>query len=294
MPGKIDDNFEDFVSNWDLFRGRLTIFLGAGASIGAKNKLGEDLPNAYALRNTLWQRFKHDGSTAFDPESLKLMSLEHAAAIIETKTGRTPMSEFLVEHFTCFLPLWQHVALANLGARSIFTTNYDELVELGYKSSSSLPPDIIYDDRQALSGRMPLYKPHGSLTYAHEPVGKGGLVITQFDYFEMISSYRKMISKAMGGFENSCVLLIGYSFSDMDIGAELYSIRQKNRGIPWYTVFPRDDHQVRKMYSNRLFINQINMDFEQFMTKLDNRVNFLPPELKNSRIKKLRAAGRIQ
>ena len=289
----MDDNFEDFVSNWNLFRGRLTVFLGAGASIGATNLLHQKLPNAYDLRNMLWQNFKHDPTSDFDPKSLGLMSLEHAAAIVEAKTGRTPMSEFLVERFSCDLPLWQHLALPHLDPRSVFTTNYDELVELGYKATPTLI-DVICDGRQPMAGRLPLYKPHGSLTHANQAVGKGGLVITQFDYFEMISAYRTMLSRAMGAFEASCVILVGYSFGDMDIGSELYSIRQKNKGIPWYTIFPRDDHQVRKMYSDRFNINQINMTFEEFLSELDGRVNYLPTDLKYNRINKLRAAGRIQ
>jgi hypothetical protein len=293
MPTVADDNFEDFVSNWDLFKARLTVLLGAGASMGALNARNEQLLNAYELRNELWLRFKHDGKSTFSPADLKLMSLEHAAAIVEAKTGRTPMSEFLVERFTCELPLWQHLALPYLDPKSIFTTNYDELVELGYKAAPPLL-DVICDGRSPMPGRTALYKPHGSLTHANQPVGKGGLVITQFDYFEMISEYRKMVRHAMGGFGSSCVVLIGYSFGDMDIGSELFAIRQGNKGIPWYAVFPRDDRQVRKMYSDRFNINQINMTFEQFMVRLDERVGFLPAAAKWENLATLRTAGRIQ
>ena len=63
--------------------------------------------------------------------------------------------------------------------------------------------------------------------------GVSGLVITQFDYFEMIADYRSMLRSAMTGFDNSCVLVVGYSFGDMEIGAQLYSMRKQNSGIPW-------------------------------------------------------------
>jgi hypothetical protein len=107
----VDSNFTNFVANWELFKNRLTIFLGAGASIGAKNRFGNELMNAYELRNSLWKKFKEtDRVRNFDPQSLRLMSLEHAAAIIEATTGRTPLLEFLIESFSCRLPLWQHLA----------------------------------------------------------------------------------------------------------------------------------------------------------------------------------------
>ncbi|HEY4940037.1 MAG TPA: SIR2 family protein [Rhizomicrobium sp.] len=279
--GITDNNFEDLVSNWPLFKDRMVVFLGAGASMGAKNLRGERLLNAYELRNALWEKFKHNPTSGlFNPEELRLMTLEHAAAIIEAKTGRVALSEYLVDAFSCDRPLWQHIALSFLSPRSMFTTNYDELVELGYRVRGGTILDVIPNDRDAYPNRTALYKPHGSLTHANQPVGKGGLVITQFDYLEMITEYRQMLQRSMTGFGNTCVIVIGYSFGDMDIGAELYSLRQQSKGIPWYAVFPRSDPQVRKMYSNRFGIEQIDATFEQFMQELDTRVSFIPEQYK--------------
>jgi hypothetical protein len=291
-----DSNFEDFIDNWQkLFRGRLVVFLGAGASIGARNKSDQSLLNAYELRNSLWEAFKwSDTGRPFDPAELRLMSLEHAAAIIEAKTGRTALADYLVERFFCTRPLWQHLVLPYLEPVSLFTTNYDELVEHGYKSYAGKILDIICEDRAPMPGWTPLYKPHGSLSHANQPIGKGGLVITQFDYLEMIVQYRSMLRRAMKDFDTACVLLVGYSFGDMDIGAELYSIRKQNDGIPWYAVFPRDDPQVRKMYSNRFRIEHINRTFESFLAEFDDRVGFIPEDLKHSRIGDLRSRGQIQ
>jgi hypothetical protein len=288
-----DDNFEDFVSNWPRFKDRLVIFLGAGASIGALNRHGKILPNAFHLRNELWKKFKTEGQGAFDPADLKLMSLEHAAAIIEAKTGRTALSEFLTDAFLCDLPLWAHLVIPYLKPRSLFTTNYDELIELGFKHTST-PFDVICGGRAPVPGRTVLYKPHGTLTHANQSVGSGGLVITQFDYFEMIADYREMLRRAMTGFDAACVLIAGYSFGDMDIGAELYSLRKQNSGIPWYTVFPRNDPQVRRMYSRRFAIEQINGTLEDFLAELDRRVDFVPPELKQANSNRLRESGVIQ
>jgi len=107
-----DENFEELVANWAIFRDKFVIFLGAGASIGAKNRDGDELLNAYELRNSLWEKFKHaDKSLPFDPADLKLMSLEHAAAIIESQTGRRAISDYLVQLFRCDRPLWQHAVL---------------------------------------------------------------------------------------------------------------------------------------------------------------------------------------
>jgi hypothetical protein len=287
-----DENFEEFVSNWTLFGNRLVVFLGAGASIGAKNRSGRPLPSAYELRNELWSKLKAN-DPKFDPTELRLMSLEHAAAIIEAKTGRTVLAEHLIELFRCDRPLWQHAALPYLQPKCIFTTNYDELIELGYKQHTG-QLDVVCNDRQPVSGQAALYKPHGSLSHANQPIGQGGLVITQFDYLEMIAEYRKMLRRSMTNFGGTCVLIVGYSFSDMDIGAELYKIRKDDAGIPWYAVFPRDDASVRKMYSKRFGVEQINRTFEQFLAELDDRIGFLPHKLKHHQIDTLRRAKIIQ
>lgn len=288
-----DDNMDEFASNWDTFRDRLVLFLGAGASIGAKNTAGDPLPSAYALRNDLWQRFKQPPGTILDPADLRLMSLEHASAIIEQKVGRDAIADFLMNTFQCDHPLWSHVALPYLKPKAIFTTNYDQLIELGYKHSAFLP-DVICDNRVPVHGQLPLYKPHGSLSHGNQPVGQGGLVITQFDYFGMIANYRSMLEKTINTFGRSCVLIIGYSFGDMDIGSELYRLRTQTAGTPWYTVFPRADPQVRGMYNSRLGIRQIARTFEDFVADLDVRVDFIPDKFKHDKLSAMRTSGIIQ
>ncbi|MBX3500032.1 MAG: SIR2 family protein [Alphaproteobacteria bacterium] len=289
-----DENMDAFVSNWPHFRDRLVVFLGAGASIGAKNIHGEPLMSAYELRNQLWQTYKHNIQQGpFDPRNLRLMGLEHATAIIEAKTGRQILNETLVRSFSCEKPLWQHIVLPYLRPVSIFTTNYDELVEIGYKNHPGLLDMICYD-RHPIPGRRILYKPHGSLSHVGQPIGKGGLVITQFDYLEMISDYREMLRSAMNDFRRTCVIIVGYSFGDMDIGAELYQLRKQSAGIPWYAIFPRSDPEVKKMYSKRFSIEQIDRTFEDFLRDLDEHVDFIPKEHKHERIAALQAAGLIQ
>jgi hypothetical protein len=290
-----DENFQSFLDNWPIFKDRLVVFLGAGASVGAVNCQGERLPSAFELRNELWQQFKADGSTGtFNPRELGLMSLPHAAAIIEAKTERDPITKYLVRRFECQLPLWPHVTLPYLDPKALFTTNYDELIELGFAATGKII-DVICSDRDPYPGNCALFKPHGSLRHANQRIGEGGLVITQFDYFEMISEYRKMIRRAMSGFASRCVLVVGYSFGDMDIGSELYRIRKENAGVPWYAVFPRSDPHVRDMYRDKLRIRQINLTFEQFLAELDHRLgDLLPGQLKHANVDVLRSAGTIQ
>lgn len=288
-----DENLDNFIGNWPHLRQRLIVFLGAGASVGAKNKGGLVLPNAFQLRNELWAKFKAS-SADFDPRELGLMSLQHASAIVEARAGRVQLSNYLVERFSCNHPLWPHLALPSLNPQCVFTTNYDQLIEMGFAQQGKVV-DTIYNDRAPHpENQHVLYKPHGNLAQANQPIGQGGLVITQFDYLEMIADYRRMLERSMRNFHASCVLTIGYSFGDLDIGAELYRLRKANNGIPWYAVFPRNDVDVRNMYFQKLNIRQIDRTFESFMSELDDIVDFIPTEFKHSKLAELESAGRIQ
>jgi hypothetical protein len=80
---------------------------------------------------------------------------------------------------------------------------------------------------------------------------------------------------------------------DMDIGAELYRLRRERR-IPWYAVFPRNDADVRRMYDQKFGILQINRRAVDFLAELDNCINFVPDEWKFRAIDELKVKGLIQ
>src|SRR4051812_674304 len=84
-----DDNLDNFALNWTHYRDRIAIFLGAGASVGARSCFGSrPFPMAFHLRNDIWQKFMVTDSNDFRPDHLGTMSLEHASALVERSVGR--------------------------------------------------------------------------------------------------------------------------------------------------------------------------------------------------------------
>jgi hypothetical protein len=132
----------------------------------------------------------------FEPITLGMMSLEHAAALAEARAGRGAIEEYLTARFDCTRPLWQHAILPFLRPKALFTTNYDELIEKGWRlqigyagiDEICLRHNAAFLDSPA--PRMSLFKPHGTMELASREVGRGGLVITMFDYFRMIGDYK--------------------------------------------------------------------------------------------------------
>lgn len=278
--GRPDDNLDNFIENWAHYQERLVVFLGAGASIGAKCQAGIALPTAIGLRDELWSEFMLTDEERRNPPKLGLLSLEHSTALIEAKVGRGPLVEYVSRRFQVTEPLWPHSALPFLRPKAVYTTNYDELVELGWQRHSNLPRIVpVFSSGQLTvgAGLTPLYKPHGTAQHASGPVGEGGIVLTQFDYFQMLDRKRDMLRTFLEQLHADCVVFVGYSFQDMDIASMLYSMRSRSRDRHWYAVFPRTDANVRAMYSEKYGIKQISRTFTDFVAEAGSRLNLVPP-----------------
>ena len=284
-----DENLHELAENLRTGYGdALVVLLGAGASVGATAS-GEKQPTAVDLRDELWRRFMLPAGADFDFANLGAMTLDQAAAFAETKVGRVPVKEFMAARFRTERTLWQHAVLRYLRPKSLFTTNYDLLVEQAWNlqmPNNGVPPlvAIFSAEQRVVPNFIPLYKPHGSADRALDPVGSGGPVITTIDYFDMIADKQAMLNGWLSQASNACVLMIGYSMTDMDVAARLYDIKKNNGGLHWYSVFPRTDNTVRKYWAERLRIRAIDRRFAEFMVDLDDLMNFIPPEWKYDQI----------
>jgi hypothetical protein len=297
--GPHDPNLDNFIANWSRFKNKLTVFLGAGASVGARNADDIPLPAAIGLRDDLWRAFmcSQADRDKFESTTLGMMSLEHASALVEARAGRAELRDHIVTTFRTKLPLWHHAALPLLNPKAVFTVNYDELVEQGWRAHrGAAPKEFVLRHRPERhpAGKVPLFKPHGTLDLANEKIGEGGLVITMFDYYQMICDYQGMLEMFLSDLSQRCVLFIGYAFMDMDIGAEIHRLRQQNQDVPWYAVFPRGDADVRRMFEEKFGIRQINRTAHNFFADLDEAVDFIPTAWKVDRVPELQSAGVIQ
>lgn len=279
--GRRDDNLESFIDNWPHYSSRLMIFLGAGASIGAIDDTGRALPAANGLRDELWCHFMlREREQSASPE-LGLLSLEHSTALIEAKVGRRPLVEYVGKRFTVIDTLWPHSALPFFRPKAVYTTNYDELAELGWQYHHDVPritPIFSPAQQRLAAGRTPLFKPHGTAQHAGGAVGEGGIVLTQFDYFAMLERKREMLATFFNIMTDACVIFIGYSFQDMDIASLLHGMRSRDHEMHWYAVFPRNDANVRAMYERHYGIKQISRTFADFVAEAGTRLNLIPAQ----------------
>src|SRR4051812_44620291 len=94
----------------------LNLFLGAGFSVLAKNKLSQDLPIGNSLKDDICKEFSL--------ESLITLDLPKIYAIADSQR-RNDLRKFLVEKFTVREFDERYFNLDNIHIKSIFTTNID-------------------------------------------------------------------------------------------------------------------------------------------------------------------------
>jgi hypothetical protein len=103
--------------------GKAVCFLGAGFSRGATDAAGRNVPGEYELRRELFEIVSED----FDER----ISLPDIANFCKKKSKDTAdkLRQLILNRFTLTCPSITQIEILSQPWRSVFTTNYDDIVE---------------------------------------------------------------------------------------------------------------------------------------------------------------------
>lgn len=135
-----------------------------------------------------------------------------------------------------------HRELSNLPVNTLWTTNYDDVLETAYVASN---PDIKVGDKSLLNGvvstRVTIYKMHGTV----KPHPRD-IIITQDDYEHYFLRYPLMCRQLTSDFATKSFLFIGFSFTDPNVKHNLAQLRVLMRGSTrthfLVYIVPTDDY----------------------------------------------------
>ena len=173
----------------------LTIFAGSGVSGDSDLPLWSDL--IYEIKKSLHTQ---------ERDYLKIADLFY----IKYKQNR--YYEKIAEYFPqSSKPNLLHKTIVNLDVKNIITTNWDELFEKAIYDSGEFF-DIIKDDKDMgyISGFSKLIKMHGS-------IDRKNIVFKESDYLNYSSNFPLIENYVKSVFSTDCVLLVGYSLSDVNV-----------------------------------------------------------------------------
>lgn len=182
------------------------LILGAGASIPSGAPSGQQLSDEL--------------SNHFNIGVGQGLTLSDLTTLIERRRSRRELVEFICRRIERLQPTGGLLSIPLFEWASIFTTNYDDLVEKAFgKSKNALNIYSSNYDFQVsgeTSGQS-LYKFHGTL-WRDESLGfKERMVITEPD-FDKVEDYRGVLYRRLADFLHSkTVLIVGNSLTDPDL-----------------------------------------------------------------------------
>lgn len=201
---KFDNEIEIFIRDFvkDLNEGTASIFAGAGLSIPAGYVNWSDLMSEIAEDLGL------DISTETDLVSLAQFHVNENRT--RSKINRKILEEFVedVEETE------NHKLIARLPVSSIWTTNYDKLIEKAFQNENKVV-DVKYSNNQLLTTKpkrdIVVYKMHGDVNHPSEAI------LTKEQYEDYHRTHEPYINALSGELTTKTFLFIGFSFTDPNL-----------------------------------------------------------------------------
>lgn len=229
--------------------GRISLFLGAGASCDAGYPTWADLfaPLARELETPIdettdYYRLAQYYSNKFGAPELRKRINEQ----INRNSYKSPLLEELIQ----------------IGFTNVWTTNFDNAVELNYQQQDILANKVFRDadfSNIDINKRINIFKMNGDISNLEN------IVATQSDFEKYGDSHQVMIMFFKRELISSTFLFIGYSFTDhlvLDCLSEInrylgesatfhYAIMKNNSNNPYFTYFIDD---IEKRYHIRILL----------------------------------------
>lgn len=236
--------------NWliEQFTDRLesdkaAVFVGAGLSVGSGLK---------AWKNLLSSPAKAIGLDV-ERESHDLPQLAQYL-INEAMGNESLLRDHIIKEFTSNIhPNQSHKILARLPFTSIWTTNYDCLIESALKAEGKKIDAVVGNKgwTKPTEADVTVYKMHGSIGEE----GPQDLVVTRRHYEEYASKYPRMWEEFRRQLVSRSFLFIGFSFTDPNVNFAFALARAQLDGgtSPHFLITRRSKELKYDEYLSRKF-----------------------------------------
>ena len=255
----------------DLRCGRVVLFLGAGASVGARNKTNENPPLGDALRDKLVDRFLVD--------KYRNRSLAVVASYAISEAGSFVVQDFVANLFDNLIPADFHYIIPKFRWKGIVTTNYDRVIESIYTQNHDGVQELIpiYSDEDRVDekirscSQLPLLKLHGCITITHRE--DLPLILTADQYADCRKNRRFLYQRLEGWANEYPIIFVGHKLEDSDVLEVLKQFVDVLKARPRYYMIDPDSDDIASRYWDERRVSVLKCTFEDFLRKIDSEIS---------------------
>jgi tetratricopeptide (TPR) repeat protein len=200
------------------------LFLGAGVNYGTTNPNGISFPLGADL------------ATAICRDLLNLpqggIGLDEAAEIARYTLGEPALNQYLYTLFESFKPNNAHLSIVQLPWDTIYTTNYDTLIEKAadmprIRMAGVIAPvfSATKDVTEFTEDHILYYKLHGCIASANALDGR--LILTKEDYRHYELNRKPLFQRLQRDLLRKTFVFVGYSFADANFRGILDDCREE-------------------------------------------------------------------
>ena len=251
--------------------GNVVLFLGSGASYGAKHPKNINPPLGNQLSNLLVEKFLS--------ADYKDQTLQYTSEIAISEYDLLTVQQYIYEIFEPFQPSEDHLKIPNYVWKSIVTTNYDYIIERAYtQNEASLQKlakfikngERIRDKLKAVND-LPFYKLHGCISDINDI--ETPLILTPDQYITHKKNRDRLFNRVQEMAYEYTFLFVGFSFADYDIRAMLLELSKLKESRPRsYMVGPNIKDEETRMWEGKK-ISSIKSTFSDFILQLEKEIS---------------------
>lgn len=250
--------------------GNVVLFLGSGASFGAKHPKNTPPPLGNQLSNLIVDKFLTD--------DYKNQSLQYTSEIAISEHDLFTVQKYIYDLFEPFQPNEFHIKIPNYVWKSIITTNYDYIVERAYsqnKSSIQKLAKFIKNgervrDKLTSVNDLPFYKIHGCISDINDE--NTPLILTPDQYITHKKNRDRLFNRIQELAYEYTFLFVGFSFADYDIRAILLELGKLKDGRPRsYLIGPNIKDAEARLWEGKK-ISSLKTTFSDFITQLEKEI----------------------
>jgi tetratricopeptide (TPR) repeat protein len=259
MP--VDSNLIDEVKD-----GRVVLFLGAGASVGAKDGKGHPIPGTKELRKAVRDRFLNESYSNLD----FVQTCDYAGT---AKSGRE-LQKFIHDTLEPFEPATFHKRIPSFHWAGLATTNFDLIIERAYRESpqrlQELRPMVrdIPDFMDALvKGDVVYLKLHGCITMFEQT--SPGMVYSTERIVRHKEGRAAQFAQLLEWAKEKTIVFVGYSLGDYNLRQLIDEIVKDGDSRPRHYIIKTDVLEVEQRYWAERRFTLVDSTFETFIAELD-------------------------